>query len=383
MLAIGLMSGTSLDGVDVVLCELKGDFQALHVKQLDYLCVAYPEKLKQRVQAVIEDRTPSIQTISSVNFELGHWYADAVQVMLDRHQLKGSDLAFVANHGQTLYHQPHAQDAFVASTLQLGESSLIAYRHRVDVIDNFRVMDLAAEGEGAPLVPFSETILYQTYKKPFALVNIGGISNVTILDDESVVAFDCGPGNMMINAAMEHFYHQPYDDHGNIAASGNVHQALLNQLLAHPFIHQAPPKSTGREAFGSFYVEELLRSYKHIPAQDIVTTFTVFTAKAIELAIRSLPNLPKTLIIGGGGAHNQTLKTLIQKHLSELMVLTQDEIGFDSDAKEAMAFVIMGYAFLKNVPANLPSVTGAKHAVILGKCTPNPFKASNHHVELN
>lgn len=374
MLAIGLMSGTSLDGVDVVLCEIEGQMSDLGVKQLDYLCHPYPDDLKRHVKAVIEDESPSIQSVSSLNFELGQWYADAIQVMLDRHQLRGSDIAFVANHGQTLYHQPQAKDGFVASTLQLGESSVIAYQHQVDVIDNFRVMDVAARGEGAPLVPFSETILYQSLDKPFALLNIGGIANVTLIHDQSVVAFDCGPGNMMINAVMEHFYHQTYDHNGDVAASGMVQKDLLEDLLQHPFIQQAPPKSTGREAFGSFYVQELLKKYAQLAPQDIVASFTYFTAKSIELALKSLSPLPKTLVLGGGGAHNTTLRTMIQDLLSEIKVCTQDEIGFSSDAKEALAFVLMGYAFLDNIPANIPSVTGARDAVILGKLTPNPFK---------
>ena len=378
MLAIGVMSGTSLDGVDVVLCRLEGALSQLKVEVVDSLTLAYPPALLARVKHIVDQKPTTIADISSLNFELGHWYADAIETLLSQTSVTPSAIEFIANHGQTLYHEPKAEADRVDSTLQMGESSVIAYRLGIDVIDNFRVMDVAAHGQGAPLVPFSERVLYQAFPKPLALLNLGGIANVTFLDEEDTLAFDCGPANMMINEAMQRFYQKPYDQDGQIAAQGSVHQGLLERMMKHPFLAQKPPKSTGREAFGQPYVNTLLKQYSTVAPADVVATFTAFTALSIEQALTFLPKPLTTLVVSGGGVHNSYLMNLLRKRLDPTPVLTQEELGYSSDMKEAIAFVVLGYAFKQGQASNVPAVTGAQHAVILGKLTPKPHEGATH-----
>lgn len=375
MLTIGLMSGTSLDGIDTVLCDISGEFSNVKIKQIDFFTEPFDENLKSRIRQIINNEQVSTELICSVNFELGKAYSSAVKKMINKHNLRSEDIEFVANHGQTLYHLPKAKNDFISSTLQMGESSIIAYENKVDVIDNFRVMDIAAGGEGAPLVPFSEKIIYQEKDRIIALQNIGGISNVTLLKNDSVVAFDCGPGNMMIDEAMRFFYQKNYDENGDIASSAKIDNDLFNELKDHPYLERTPPKSTGREEFGEVYVKELIRKYSYLEPSCIVSTFTEFCAYAIQDSYRKfLKELPNKMIVGGGGAYNLSLMTRLRSYLPEVEVLTQEDCGFSSDAKEAIAFVVLGYAFLKQVPANVKEATGAKDLVILGKLTPNPFK---------
>lgn len=374
MLTIGLMSGTSLDGIDTVLCEINGEFNHIHVRQIDFFTMPFEENLKNKIRKIINNDSVSTELICSVNFELGHAYSNAVKVILEKNSLKGSDIEFVANHGQTLYHLPKAKNDLVSSTLQMGESSIIAYDHKVKVIDNFRVMDVAAGGEGAPLVPFSEKILYREEGKIIALQNIGGISNVTVLDDESIYAFDCGPGNMMMDEAMRYFYHKEYDRNGEVASVSDIDETLFNELIAHPYLDRIPPKSTGREDFGENYVKDIISRYSNLDSSCIVSTFTEFSAYCIQDSYRKfLRKLPNKMIVGGGGAFNLSLMNRLRKYLPEVEVLTQEDCGYSSDAKEAIAFAILGYAFIKQVPANELGATGANNQVILGKLTPNPF----------
>jgi len=296
--------------------------------------------------------------------------------MLDKNGINGSDIEYIANHGQTLYHLPKPKNGLAPSTLQMGESSIIAYDHRVKVIDDFRVMDMAAGGEGAPLVPFSEKILYREEDKIIALQNIGGISNVTILDDESIYAFDCGPGNMMMDEAMRYLYQKDYDKNGDIASLSDIDTSLFNELISHPYVNRVPPKSTGREDFGENYVKEIINKYSHLDSSCIVSTFTEFSAYCIQDSYRKfLRKIPDKMIVGGGGAFNLSLMNRLKKYLPEVEVLTQEDCGYSSDAKEAIAFAILGYAFIKQIPANELGATGANDRVILGKLTPNPFDA--------
>ena len=374
MLAIGLMSGTSLDGVDTVLCELSGSMDQLQIKQLDFMTLPIEAELKERIRMVIQGENIHTQALCSLNFELGYVFSSAVKTMLDKHKLTGKDVKFVANHGQTLYHLPKAEYPYVASTLQMGESSIIAYENHIDVIDNFRVMDMAAKGEGAPLVPFSEMLLYRKAGEVVALQNIGGISNVTILSEQSIQAFDCGPGNMMIDEAMRHFFGLPYDPSGSYAASVSIDETLFKELISHPYLNRIPPKSTGREDFGETCVMEIIRRYPNLSGKQIVSTFTEFTAYCIADSIQRFgKEVPLTMIVGGGGAYNDELMRRIQAYLPRVKVETQEAHGFSSEAKEAIAFVILGYAFLNKIPANVPQATGAQDRVVLGKLTPNPF----------
>lgn len=372
MLAIGIMSGTSLDGVDAVLCTLEGVDETTQIKQLDYLCLPMPESIKTSIRSVCLNDHPNTQAISQLNFDLGQLFADAVKELLVRNKLKAQDVAFIASHGQTIYHEPHPKSGH-PHTLQIGEAAIIAYQTGIQVIDDFRVMDIAAGGEGAPLVPFSERILYGNQNEVIALQNMGGIGNITILSPQSTLAFDTGPGNMMMDEVMLRYFHQPYDVEGKTASLGEVNRDLLSYLLTHPFIHQAAPKSTGREQFGPQYVDEIVSKFPHISAQDLLRTFTRYSAECVREAFLLLPQKPTRLIVGGGGAHNTCLVHDLKDCLNPCDVLTQEDLGFSSDAKEALAFVILGNQTLHHRPSNVPSATGAKKAVILGKITPIPY----------
>lgn len=373
MLAVGLMSGTSLDGVDAVLCEISGSGLTTEIKELAFETYPFPVELRVLVQRIAENQPIGIAEICSVNFELGRLFADAVLAVCSSYGIESSELGFIASHGQTVYHIPKQQGELVASTLQLGESAIIAYECQCPVISNFRTMDMAAGGEGAPLVPFSEYILYRSEDKAIALQNIGGIGNVTIIPKnaklDQVFAFDTGPGNMMINDAMEHLYHKSYDDRGAVAARGKLIVELVNELKAHPYLQVVPPKSTGREEFGSDYTVTILEKYQAFPPEDIIATLTWFTAYSIAFSYQNyvLPEHQLSeVILAGGGVHNLTLLKMIQDHMPEVKVVTQEEKGHSSDSKEAVAFVILGNETLNRRTSNVPSATGAREEVVLG-----------------
>lgn len=378
MLAVGIMSGTSLDGIDSVLCDVQGFGKNTKIKVIDFRTYGIPKDIYDEIKIACLDEDVHTSMICSLNFKIGKLFSNAVGDICNANMIKPSDLAFVASHGQTIYHQPKSNQKLVASTLQIGESSIIAYDHHVVVIDNFRVMDMAAGGEGAPLVPHAEEILYGEANKCIALQNIGGIGNVSLLDDGNVVfAFDTGPGNMVIDEAMFQLFDKKYDDKGNVAASGTINKKLLDEMLENAFFKKEPPKTTGREMFGEQYVRELTEKYKNISNEDFIATVTMFTVKTIADSYKQFI-LPKyrldKVIIGGGGAHNQTLLKYLQQELPEIEVLTQEDVGYSSDAKEAIAFVILGNETCYSQTSNVISATGAAKKVILGKITPNPFR---------
>lgn len=379
MLAVGLMSGTSLDGVDTALCEITGCGRETKITLIDFETYGFPEALKEKVKRVIRNEEPLLPQLTSLNFELGALFSDSVGRMLKRNNLTGKELAFVASHGQTIYHQPRDVQSLVRSTLQLGEPAVIAYDHGVDVYANFRVMDMAAGGEGAPLVPYSEEILYREDQKTVALQNVGGIGNVTVLPSECsknpVYAFDTGPGNMVIDEAMKQLYGLPYDEGGEIALSGQVQNGMLHHLLEHPYLKMSFPKTTGREDFGESYTKSVLQQFSSLKREDLIATLTYFTAKTIAMAYEDfiLPRMKlDKVVIGGGGAHNKALLKYLQGLLQGVEILTQEDLGFSSDAKEAMAFVILANETYHGRPSNVMGATGAKKSVILGTLTPNP-----------
>ena len=379
MLAMGLMSGTSLDGVDTALCEITGFGEESKITLIDFETYDFPEHLKNKVKRILRNKEPLLPELTSLNFELGMLFSDAVGKMLEKNKMTGKDLAFVASHGQTIYHQPRDTDSLLRSTLQLGEPAVIAYDHHVDVYANFRAMDMAAGGEGAPLVPYSEEILYREDKMTVALQNVGGIGNVTILPARTsgwpVYAFDTGPGNMVIDEAMKQLYSKSYDEGGKIALSGQVDHEMLAHLLEHPYLKMSYPKTTGREDFGESYTNSVLQRFSSLKRDDLIATLTYFTAKTIALSYEDFI-FPKMrldkVIIGGGGAHNKALLSYLRELLNGVEVLTQEDLGFSSDAKEAMAFVILGNETYHGRPSNVIGATGAKTPVILGSLTKNP-----------
>lgn len=377
-IAIGLMSGTSLDGVDAVLTKISGYGVDTNLEVLGFTSLDIDDTLRQKILNVSHPESSRVDDITSLNMELGMIWSNAVTKLLDETQYKGA-IDFIASHGQTIHHLPNAKAPHVRSTLQIGDPSYLAYDHNTDVVFNFRMMDMVAGGDGAPLVPYTEFVLYRDANKTRLLQNIGGIGNVTVipanaqLDDVS--AFDTGPGNMMMNAAMAYFYQKPYDKDAAMAKQGHLIKDLFDTLATNPYLNITPPKSTGREMFGEDVVKEICERYPD-QANDVLYTLTYFTAFTIAQAYKDFVMPHHTIdevILGGGGAYNPLLVSLIDEMLDGVEVITQESLGFSSDAKEAIAFVILGNETLNKQPSNVPTATGASKPVILGQIQPKPF----------
>ncbi|MGV8981102.1 anhydro-N-acetylmuramic acid kinase AnmK [Clostridium sp.] len=377
MFAVGLMSGTSLDGIDAALVQINGNYTDTVINLIGYVNMKMPEDIKDEIKAACSIDDSSSILICSLNFKLGYLFSDAVKEVCKKSNFPIEKLDFIASHGQTIFHIPKAHHTFACSTLQIGESSVIAYETNTTVISNFRVMDMAAGGQGAPLVPYSEFLLYRSPDKNRLLQNIGGVGNVTVIpknaDINDVFAFDTGPGNMIIDEICEKLFNLKYDSNGDIARSGKVDKGMLNDLMSHPFLMKSPPKTTGREEFGKQFTEDILRKYRNLSSETILATATVFTAKSIAHSYKTyiFPKLDvDEMIISGGGAYNSYLVELIKGELPQISVLTQEDLGYSSDAKEAIAFAILGNETLNNSFSNIPTATGAKSKVILGNITP-------------
>jgi anhydro-N-acetylmuramic acid kinase len=344
------MSGTSLDGIDVAIVETNGR----RVTTLGFQSTPYSEAVRRNILAV-SNTTTTTAAISRLNFQLGELYARAVQRACRRY----GPVALIGCHGQTIYHEGGA------STLQIGEAAVIAERTGVPVISDFRTRDIAAGGQGAPLVPFVDCLLFRHPRRTRIALNIGGIANITVIP--SGIAFDTGPGNMVIDALAREYTggRQNFDRGGRIAARGNLNRPLLDRLLADPYYRAKPPKSAGREQYGAEFVTRLKQT--RLPLPDLIATATVLTAAAIARA--AAPFQPDELIVSGGGAHNPQILAHLAAFLPGVALATSADFGIDPDAKEAIAFAILAYRTWRRKPSNLPSATGARHPVILGKLT--------------
>jgi anhydro-N-acetylmuramic acid kinase len=326
----------------------------------------YPERVREAILAA-----SSAADIARLHFLLGELYAEAVIQSKPRPDL-------IACHGQTIHHEG-APVRFlgrkIASTLQIGEAAVIAERTRIPVVSDFRPRDIAAGGHGAPLVPFVDYLLFRHRRLGRVALNIGGIANITAIPGgaapEQVVAFDTGPGNMVIDALVsEHTQgKQKFDRDGRLATKGHVNKQLLDKLLSGSYYRKRPPKSAGREQYGREYVERLLAT--RLPLLDLIATATALTAATIALGIeRFAPMRVDELIVSGGGARNPRIMNHLAAFLPGMAIATSSDFGIDIDAKEAIAFAILGYQTWRHRPANLPSATGARRAVVLGKITP-------------
>lgn len=371
MIAIGLMSGTSVDGVDAALVKIEdGKFNLLK-----FITHNYDSSFKAKVLRNLSDDTAKLSEVCSLNFELGYKFLEAIDLLLAGTAYKYSDISFVASHGQTIFHNPKQIGNNIPSTLQIGEASVISYHTGIKVIADFRVMDIVAGGEGAPLVPMSEYLIFKSDTKDIVLQNLGGIANLTYLKKgttlEDVIAFDTGPANVMIDYFMNKLYDEPYDAGGRVALSGKIIDEVFEYLKTDEFINQAPPKSTGRELYTKVFMEAMAKrfNFNKYEKADIITTITEFTVYSIALNYRLFLGNIDLVVVSGGGSHNK----YIMKRLKEILgieVITGDEYGISSDAKEAIAFVVLGYLTLNNRAGNVKSATGAKEGVILGKITP-------------
>jgi anhydro-N-acetylmuramic acid kinase len=383
MIIIGMMSGTSTDGIDAVVTRLEGPAsgeRALRWELISHVNLPFAPALHKEILACVRADTGNVERVCALNFNLGETYAEAAQAAMRAANLGPEQVDLIANHGQTVWHIPNH------STLQIGSPAVIAERTGVTVISNFRARDIAAGGQGAPLVAFVDALLFTDPDKDRALQNIGGIANVTWLpagEPEHSFAFDSGPGNVLIDDAVRRATdgRLAFDDQGRIAAAGQVDRALLEKLMADPYLAQRPPKTTGREVYGAPFGEALWREAlaSGIRADDLVATLTRFTADSIAAAYADLlPHLPDEVIVSGGGAKNPTLLAMLEQGLAarsngahtRVPVRRIDELGIPADAKEALAFAVLAYETWHGRPSNLPRATGAQHPVILGDITP-------------
>lgn len=377
---IGLMSGTSADGINAALVRLKtNNDDRLEVKVLDFIRLGFDTKTKQQVLASFNCYTA--KELCELNFQLGEKFAMAAN------ELKGKypkEIDFVASHGQTIYHIPPNQ-GLTPSTLQLGEPCVIAERTGLTVVADFRTRDIAAGGEGAPLVALADYLLFN-HLGGVIVQNIGGIANLTYVpcdrDQNKVIAFDTGPGNMIIDEVVRivTYGKEEYDQSGQRAKNGKVHYGYLEFLLEEPYFSLYPPKTTGRELFGKQYAKRFVErgEFLELNDNDLVATATALTVESIARAYERYVLPQKDIayvIVGGGGSYNTTLMEWLRKRLPFLIIKTHEDVGISSDAKEAIAFSILGYRTLYNLPGNVPSATGSSNSCVLGKIIPgNNFR---------
>jgi anhydro-N-acetylmuramic acid kinase len=381
MLIVGLMSGTSADGIDVALAEVRGGPPRLRCRLLHHTTMRMQPAVRAEVLRIAEGATCTAGEISQLNFRLGGAFADAAVAACKEFRVALSRVKLIGSHGQTIFHQGRAVPFLgksTASTLQIGEPAVIAAQTGITTVGDFRVADMAVGGQGAPLVPFADWILYRDDKLGRVSLNLGGIGNVTVLPagakPSHVLAFDTGPGNMLIDALVWHFTRkkQRFDRGARLARQGQVIAPLLKALLRDPYLKLGPPKSTGREYYGRAYFQELLRlGKKHRAApNDLIRTTTEFTVDSVVDALKRFV-LRKTkiaqLVVSGGGARNPLILAQLTAALTPIEVVPSSKLGVPEEAKEAYAFALMAYETLHRRPGNLPSATGADKEAILGK----------------
>lgn len=378
MIVIGLMSGTSADGVDAAVVRLEGVPPALTWEMLGRTHHPLTSELRAELFACFHPETGSVDRLCRLNFALGRVFGATALDAIREAGLSINDIDLIGSHGQTLWHEPPLHG--MGSTLQLGEPAVIAEMTGIPVVSNFRARDMAVGGQGAPLVPLVDWLLLSHPTKVRCAQNIGGIANVTYLPptDQSnqshVIAFDTGPGNMLIDEAarLSTNGEWAYDRDGSLASNGQVNEALVNEWLNEPYFHRRPPRTTGRELFGAQraaeYWSQAVR--RGLSPNDVVATLTAFTARSMEHAYRTfLPSLPDEIIVSGGGAKNKALMNMLAEQFAPAPVKISDEFGLSAEAKEAVAFAVLAYETWHKRPGNLPSATGASRAVILGSIT--------------
>lgn len=377
MIVAGVMSGTSADGIDVALVDIRGQGASLKLKFLAHEAFPYSERVREAVLSAMNAQSISVADLSRLHFLLAELYADAIIKTQKRHHTKA---ALVGCHGQTIYHQGDPAlfiGRKIAVTMQSGEGAVIAARTGLPVVSDFRPADIAAGGKGAPLVPFLDYLLYRHPRFGRIALNLGGIANLTAIPSAAkptqVTAFDIGPGNMLIDALTDRLFQQPYDRNGRIASRGNVVDTVVRTVLREAFFHKRPPKTTGREQFGAEFADRFLRLCGNAKNEDIIATATALTSAAIILALKRFvlqqDKRYKELIVSGGGTRNRTLMKMLQAGLIEFDIKLRhsDGFGLPSQAKEAAAFALLAYETWHRRPSNIPSATGAKRPAILGK----------------
>lgn len=376
-LAVGLMSGTSLDGIDAALIRLgpgERDIATLATHHRPYTA-----GVREELARIARDEA-SPSTLCRAGVALAELHQEAVRHLLEIADVSASRVSVIGFHGQTVFHGPqpaHSLGRPVRATLQIGDPAVLAERCGIAVVSNFRARDMAAGGEGAPLVPFVDWLLFADPQRGRVLLNIGGIANVTFLPagcmNSEVIAFDTGPGNSLLDLLASHITagKESCDRDGALASAGKADHRLLAELMEHPFFSRTPPKSTGREEFGAVWLEELLQ--RQAPTPDLMATLTEMTAAGIAGAIMKFwpgNNSPLEVIASGGGIHNPVLMRFLAGKLPAIRLTNTGEYGLSADFKEAIAFAVLADRTLRGLTGNLPSATGARRAVILGEITP-------------
>lgn len=382
---IGLMSGTSADGVDAALVALQGKGLGIEVEVLAHATYPYPADIRTQVLAASYPSSSSVDLICHLNATLGHCFADAACAIVEAANLSLPQVQLIGSHGQTIYHIPQTTTCppRYMSTLQIGEPCIIAERTGITTVADFRPRDMAAGGLGAPLSPYGHYVLFAKPGQPKLIQNIGGIANVTVLTGQGLpetIAFDTGPGNMLIDEAVRHFTggRQEFDRGGRMAAAGKVHGGLLSDLMQHPFIAQPPPKATGREAFGAHFFQHVLSRATAfgLSAEDVVATCTAFSAASIwhNYASFILNRWPLAeVVVCGGGAQNPLLMQMLSERLpSTCQISTPETYGYPNAALEAVLFALLAHATIHGLATNMPGTTGARQPTILGKIVPAP-----------
>lgn len=365
---ISLMSGTSVDSVDACLIKI---FDDLTFKVISSYALEYPPEIRNKILE-LANNSGDVKDVCYMNFVIGEFFAKTANSLIQKTGLKNSDIDFISSHGQTIFHMPAPVEIggiSTGSTLQIGDISVISEKTGITTVGDFRPKDIAAGGQGAPLVPFADKILFGTDKNRL-IQNIGGISNVTVLSKEcEIFAFDNGVGNMLLDYFTKKLFDMPFDRNGEIAEKGKINKEWLEKLLNEPYYKKVPPKSTGRELFNNEYAEQI---YKSAPENkyDVIATLTALTARVITDSYKNFV-FPKTsvdeVVLGGGGAFNTTLKNHISTFLPNIPVKTHEDYNIPDKLKECIAFAYLGYFTMKGQPNVIPSCTGAKKAVIMGK----------------
>ncbi|OZN25591.1 anhydro-N-acetylmuramic acid kinase [Actinobacillus seminis] len=368
---IGVMSGTSLDGIDVALVNFAKNSPRFLPQLVAAEMQPMPQDLRRRLHELLRSGQTDLQQLGELDHRLGLLYAQSINQFLAKHQLNAEQIQAIGCHGQTIWHAPQGSYPF---TMQIGDANLIAAHTNITTVADFRRKDMAYGGQGAPLVPAFHRALFARDDRITVVLNIGGISNITqLIPEMPVIGYDTGPGNALLDSWIEKQLGKPYDHDAQWAKTGKIHTALLSELLKEPYFEHPPPKSTGRELFNLTWLDKKLQHFSTILPQDVQATLLEFTAQCNAQVLRQLGGqceLPKVLMVCGGGAKNPLLMQRLTRLLPEWHVATTSDFGLDADYVEAAAFAWLAYQRMYNLSGNLPSVTGAKRAVSLGVIYP-------------
>lgn len=376
-LVVGLVSGTSADGIDAALVRITGNGTSTKIRELAFATYPYPRGLRELILLNSLPGTGSVDLISGLNILIAHCFADAVRKIGRKARVDLRRIDLVGSHGQTVHHVPGRVKRFgkvFGSSLQIGDPSTIAKLTGITTVGDFRTADMALGGEGAPLIPYFDYLMFRSQSENRILLNLGGIANVTALpkgcDVDEIIAFDTGPANMVIDSLMKRLFRKQYDSGGKAALSGQVDKKLLEEMMLHPFFRHQPPKSTGREVFGAMFLPRIIKHGRRLSSRDLIATATRLTPFSVyDQYKRFIERRMKVdeVFVSGGGAHNRAVMDALRQYFAPAAVRKLESLGFSSDAKEAVFFAVLANETISENASNVPGVTGAKKRTILGK----------------